>query len=503
MLAQSLTSARTGQLLLFFPNVTSSNGLASVMSPPFAATSTPKKRPPLSEMFGVLSYDASRGGDANYVETDEALQISSTAYPVGLSFTLSDVSCAHTALQDVGEEVEEGGTDEHTTSNSLIVIKDARHLTTSDVCDSRYIIDGVPAAVCLENARIAKLALDHVAFNVWLTLHHLTASEKAANLNSTMAQSILSQIFAFLKHARQIQLLGLLACVLGDIFKAYTPPRHVEEETYDSQSITDGARTPVPIRRTASYTKGSWANLAGFFRGLDQSPPRSHHDAEVPSTSFGSRGSRGSSFHLRTPSNVGFAQAETQTRPPRRRIVIRSLSTPPTPPWWAHPVVQLDLELFRLNYAELLYRSGQLLTRAAVLKHCGSAAQRAPDPGVELGSTCQACGAALINLICHRCTQPARPSLCALCHLPVRGVAQACTLCYHVGHSTCISDWFATSDTCPSGCGCKCRADGGASGLFSTIVHSAPHAQPRRAAAAPPVTRGASTFVGSKVAYYA
>lgn len=47
---------------------------------------------------------------------------------------------------------------------------------------------------------------------------------------------------------------------------------------------------------------------------------------------------------------------------------------------------------------------------------------------------------------------------CAVCLLPVRGMASICELCGHGGHEDDMVQWFNKYDECPTGCGCRCRS---------------------------------------------
>ena len=48
--------------------------------------------------------------------------------------------------------------------------------------------------------------------------------------------------------------------------------------------------------------------------------------------------------------------------------------------------------------------------------------------------------------------------LCSVCRLPVKGLSNACALCGHTGHATCLRGWFvgACKSSCPAGCDCTC-----------------------------------------------
>ena len=44
--------------------------------------------------------------------------------------------------------------------------------------------------------------------------------------------------------------------------------------------------------------------------------------------------------------------------------------------------------------------------------------------------------------------------------MAVRGTVSVCAKCGHGGHFAHMQTWFARSNVCASGCGCRCNADG-------------------------------------------
>ncbi|GAA5838036.1 hypothetical protein JCM11251_006830 [Rhodosporidiobolus azoricus] len=175
----------------------------------------------------------------------------------------------------------------------------------------------------------------------------------------------------------------------------------------------------------------------------------------------------------------------------RKRVAVQfGAASPKHSPitWWLTPRALLELELIRLAYAELLFRWGMDLERVHVLKLTRVAApgsskgdalaremvKRANGLGdgtaIETPRSCVHCGTPihrdLNETACSKCHRRQRAVLCVLCHLPVDGLTQSCTTCLHIGHLECMRTWFASSESCPTGCGCSCTTDGGASGLF-------------------------------------
>ena len=61
------------------------------------------------------------------------------------------------------------------------------------------------------------------------------------------------------------------------------------------------------------------------------------------------------------------------------------------------------------------------------------------------------------GFVCNHCKVPL--TMCALCHLPVKGLQMWCQGCGHGGHLSCMRSWFAGCDSCPAGCLHKCRPE--------------------------------------------
>jgi hypothetical protein len=118
-------------------------------------------------------------------------------------------------------------------------------------------------------------------------------------------------------------------------------------------------------------------------------------------------------------------------------------------------------------YAEHLRREGLVGAAAAVQKEAvdGTTGIAAPSSGglqpqnggLEVCLGCRSCGNLPGNC---RCPSFAAEYTCAVCMLLVRGIATMCPFCGHGGHTAHLHQWFATSDECPTGCGCKCTGAG-------------------------------------------
>ncbi|GAA6049970.1 hypothetical protein JCM3770_007074 [Rhodotorula araucariae] len=556
----------SGQLVVFFPT----NVLAApesekdvTASPPNELDATPKRKFPLrlSEAFGNLPSESPEY-ESEYQEADEALQVTTTH-----SFR------PYSALR--GKPRQSGiATDLAPSFSTLVKIKDVSHLTLLSPTRTLCTLSKPPLDVAREAALGAAASKDLLLSKVWATMVAFLESglgidsgERTARLESLLAERLLQELLKFLAHLKDIQTLGVIACLLEahtrDVEAAvkrreasrqpeidYFSQRHRPLEPLNDVDES-GDRTPLPTaasyrrqRGEAHSPKPSWANLSGFFnssmlslRSASSSSPSSPD--RTPGTRPASLGAQSASpattpgfaksplrsqqtipsamHHAHDDVSDGPARARSKTSPnvtfggtsvaliPSKSPVPAAISQDekPTPQkrvaislnetfhlhkpvcWWLTDRAQLELELIRLAYAELLCRWGLDIERAHVLKLCRSAVAPSPrnqlavamlreanglgpSATIETPRCCVQCGSVVRHneATCGRCRKRQRATLCILCHLPVSGLMQSCTTCCHVGHLDCLQRWFSSSDVCPSGCGCSCVSAGGSSGLF-------------------------------------
>ncbi len=116
-----------------------------------------------------------------------------------------------------------------------------------------------------------------------------------------------------------------------------------------------------------------------------------------------------------------------------------------------------SLEAILNSYADILERWGLIQERAALLKH-STDSSHADSHKQPLSSSCSGCrkrGCGEVQ--CDSCG--AVCLRCAVCTLPVKGMARSCTKCGHGGHFSHWTNWFGAAGvrTCPkAGCGCNC-----------------------------------------------
>ena len=234
--------------------------------------------------------------------------------------------------------------------------------------------------------------------------------------------------------------------------------------------------------------------------------------------------------------------SEDETQQQSEQQHPRHQSSPPAfktgPPPLLH--VRVDhVDLYRLLYAEYLYRLGLFAARARLLKglldpqvdsmhvltgfdlaeglcginqvcascgrECGPLSRQDREAEAEtqmrlhhqavaeLGS---AADGTLVPLAaiplspprCRSCLHAA--SRCSVCELAVRGVLLCCFVCGHGGHSDHLASWFAAAEregaaaaVCPTGCGCRCVEEGGLD-LYTRAQRKAQREEEAAAAAA-------------------
>ena len=141
--------------------------------------------------------------------------------------------------------------------------------------------------------------------------------------------------------------------------------------------------------------------------------------------------------------------------------------------WFILPADQdMRYDAYIRLYARILYGWRLLTIRAELNKHLVRSAPMVEyggldstdavneihsSPGIAFVITCPRCSNdnELGSNYCRACRDYS--FRCALCDHAVRGLFTVCDLCGHGGHVKHMTEWFASHETCPSGCGCKCR----------------------------------------------
>ncbi|GMK56439.1 hypothetical protein CspeluHIS016_0302790 [Cutaneotrichosporon spelunceum] len=196
------------------------------------------------------------------------------------------------------------------------------------------------------------------------------------------------------------------------------------------------------------------------------------------------------SFGGASPLRRAYARATLPPIPQRRptcsvRIDLNMDELPTALPSLMRAELRPQAELWKLAYADLLLRAGLVGKRAALLQYqfttvegpsVAAASGDLPQQELVFATVCRFCGQHALQpdeVRCGSCTRFKEAPLCAVCRMPIKGLATTCTTCTHTSHTTCLRDVMrSTTDHCPS-CTCRCLAERGLSGAFSTTPKTA------------------------------
>ncbi|GAA6059244.1 hypothetical protein JCM10212_006637 [Sporobolomyces blumeae] len=275
----------TGQLVVFFPtNVFASPGSDKdgTTSPPNEPDAQKHKFPlRLSEAFGNLPSE-SPDYEGDYQETDEALQMTT-----GRSYQAAFTRRKALALPTPAPAPP--------TFSTTVKIKDVSHLTVLHPARPVGSLNQAPLDVARQAFEGAVRSRDLLLARVWSTVAGFfetglgTEGELAGSrLESLLAERLLQELLVLLAHLRDVQTLGVIACLLEAYTREFeesarwrslaTKPevdyfshKHRRFETGSTSGDT-GDRTPLPTSSTyqrrsdpSHSPRPSWANLSGFF----------------------------------------------------------------------------------------------------------------------------------------------------------------------------------------------------------------------------------------------
>lgn len=223
-----------GQLVVFFPTdlfaAPVTKEPATVVSPTTSHRFFPLR---LTDSFGSLAFGHLATHD-DYVETDEALQCASVMPPRVVSHPFFGHALSLTLFQPL---VARRGSDptlleSPPPNSSTIHIKDFSHLTLLDTRRTMCSLREPPLDAAREATRQAILVGDAFLARIWGTLATLFGDSEGKNMMETMtADSVLQEMsvesprcalwlissllrFAFLTKIGDLQLLGVIACLL-------------------------------------------------------------------------------------------------------------------------------------------------------------------------------------------------------------------------------------------------------------------------------------------------
>ncbi|GAA5886525.1 hypothetical protein JCM6882_001674 [Rhodosporidiobolus microsporus] len=330
------TFGPSGQLVVFFPTnvfVSPTSEKDGRTSPPNDPATEKKRKFPLrlSEAFGNLPSESPEY-DGEYQETDEALQVlTAHSYRPYCTFRPRGASNGNGLNPTTAPSF-----------STIVKIKDVSHLTLLHPSRTVSSLGKPPLEVAQEAVAAAIANKDVLLAKVWMTMLAFLQSglgivegESTSRLESLLAERLLQELMKYLALLRDIQTLGVIACLLEtytrDVEEALSrraagrppeidyfshrhrpsPPLHRSH----NPSSDSGEQTPLPnsassyqLRRTDSSLggshspKASWANLSGFFNssmlslrsGSPSSPQSPEHPPHPPIA-------RPSSFHSLGP----------------------------------------------------------------------------------------------------------------------------------------------------------------------------------------------------------
>jgi len=120
--------------------------------------------------------------------------------------------------------------------------------------------------------------------------------------------------------------------------------------------------------------------------------------------------------------------------------------------------LNLNHDCIKQLYADILNRWGLVEKQAHVMKYVQNVYNYQDfdeeSKSINLTSYCQNCSKDCQGFKCSVCKKLILK--CSLCQTSIRGAFNFCFFCGHAGHTCHMLEWFASTDYCPAGCGCKC-----------------------------------------------
>ncbi|KYR02676.1 WD40 repeat-containing protein [Tieghemostelium lacteum] len=126
-------------------------------------------------------------------------------------------------------------------------------------------------------------------------------------------------------------------------------------------------------------------------------------------------------------------------------------------------ILKSNLDIEKRRITQWFHSYIELLQRLKMWTYVLEIIKNSDDPSINQASkkhttilcSC-ACGRSIPQgqLVCEKCSR--KPSVCSLCHLPVKGNYVWCQGCSHGGHLNCLKQWFEQNRLCPTGCSHLC-----------------------------------------------
>ncbi|KAM0786987.1 hypothetical protein ACM66B_002405 [Microbotryomycetes sp. NB124-2] len=267
----------SGQLVVFFPTNVVQEQVPDKEDEPLSHSvqTLPKASMRVSEAFGYLPPPP---GDAHpeeeYRETDEALQMA-TAH-----------SMQSSALQSF-KPVVVAVASKTPSFSTLVHIKDVRHLTMLSPDRIVASLGDSPLSVARKAAERAAELQDSLLTRVWETIVQLLDEPSAGGFSSSalgtlFAERILPAIMSHLIHLRDVQTLGIIACLLEmcrrevESLQSTSVPQTPMDDYFSHHPVSenvssdfDSAKTPLATANTVRSRHSGGPSTAG---GSNHSP---------------------------------------------------------------------------------------------------------------------------------------------------------------------------------------------------------------------------------------
>ncbi|XP_064466934.1 GATOR2 complex protein WDR59-like isoform X2 [Ornithodoros turicata] len=295
-----------------------------------------------------------------------------------------------------------------------------------------YILDSAdPAGACTKNAGYAAGVGRNDLVQVWslaafIASPHLSHDKQNPNVGIPWARrafgrKMLESVIDHYLKRYDIQTVAMLCCIFG----GENPEASGKKTAGDLSSSSVGGS---PYHTVTGPSEGSNLDSAYLVEALKRNRSNSWSDSI---------------------DDIRYMDANPDPREldkERHRANIRLLN----------PSNSAQYDEFKKKYAEILYKWSLLEQRAQVLKHLTSSPPK--HKGVDFLIICHYCKCDVRGVQCTRCRKLSLH--CIICRVAVRGHFHFCVSCGHGGHLLHMLEWFKTQAVCPSGCGCRCAAEG-------------------------------------------
>ncbi|KAL2314515.1 Ubiquitin-protein ligase E3 [Schizosaccharomyces pombe] len=334
------------------------------------------------------------------------------------------------------------------------IISMSKYLPVKRALAAEYVVDtGDKVTVCNKNAEVSAKHNYYRLAKVWLMLGrllgHLSRTENKDHINdeeafpwlkSPLAKWVVNSLLDYYASQCNTQMLAMLACVL-DIPnpKKQSGNTSADQVLFNQpKQVTEKLGVQLNLPKTKILEKVSSHSLAQI-TALREKEPKDADSTYSKEKIF----SATSTVHLQLmdydKQNNDFVDAQ--------EIAYTKL-------------LQQKFIQWRATYAEQLDLWGFFIPKLEMLKF--NAHEFSSPSEKTLVNHCNSCNSTTSNTrICEKCYSLVPRMSCTFCCLSIHGLCIVCGLCLHVMHEDCYKEWFSNGDSisqsCSSGCGCKCQ----------------------------------------------